>query len=125
LTISPPKCDSAGEVVRRSRTGGAGVVIDWHIQFFAHRPQRIVDLGVQGLQMTIGRYSGHQDAAKEVVLLGPFDLGHGIVDVVEEHLGHSGSSSWSVSAEVGEPPVMGPETSPTLLVLRRLGSAGQ
>ena len=88
----------------------ARVAVDHDTQLLAHRPERVVLLGVEGVDVLgVGRHRGDQDPAPEVVLLDPPDVGDGLVDVVEEDLADAGAALRVLGAPVGEPAVVRPD----------------
>ena len=92
----------AGRVVGGS--AGATVLADRQTDVDARRPHRIQRRVEEELPARKER--GHHHPA-EPVLLGPVDVSHRLVDVVErhEHLAHAPTGS--LGAELGEPPVVG------------------
>ena len=55
----------------------------------------------------------------------PLDLGHRVVDVVQEDLRHARAATRRIGAEVGQPPVVGLQPRPAQLVLVVLGRSGE
>ena len=104
---------------------GAAVDVDRHLELLEHRPHRVVDRVVQRLHpVHVGRDVRQQDAAAQVVLLDPADVGDGVVDVVEEDLPDAGPPLRELAAPVDQPAVVGPDAGEAVLVVlrpRRLG----
>src|SRR6185437_6222667 len=86
----------------------ARVVVDRYPELGTDGPDRFVDRRPQSGQLTTRWYSGQQYSPEQAWLFShPAGLGHGIVDVVEHDLGHSGPPAGKVTAEVGQPSVVG------------------
>ena len=115
--LDHPHRHSGLVVERRPGTGVAAVMVDRHLQLFAHRPDGFVVGGVERGQVAVGRHARHEDAAGEARLLGPAHFGDGGVDVVEEDLGHARPPAGRLGAEVGHPAVVGLEAGPPQLEL--------
>ena len=99
-----------GEVLAVVGLPTARVAVDHHAELLADRPQRVVLLGVERVDVLgVGRHRRDQDPAPEVVLLDPTDVGDRLVDVVEEDLADAGASLRVLAAPVGEPAVVRPD----------------
>ena len=71
----------------------AAVVVDRHAELLAHRPDRVVVLGVERQQPGAGGCAGEEDAAGEPVAVRPADLLDRRVDVVQQDLRDAGAAS--------------------------------
>ena len=97
------RCRIAAEV----GSGLARMVVDGHVEVFAHCPQRLVVGCVERREAGVGRDAGQQDATEQIRLPRPLGLLDRVVDVVEEDLRDSGATPGRLGAEVGEPSVVG------------------
>ena len=113
------------EVRTRRGAGRARVVVHRHVEVGARGPDRVVVGREQRRELRVGRHAGKQDAAEEAVLARPLDLGHRVVDVVQEDLRHAGAPARRVGAEVGEPPVVRLQPGPPVARTGRSRAAGR
>ena len=104
-------------VATRLGSRRARVVVDGHAEVLARRPDRVVVGRDQRGEIRVRRHAGEEDAAEEVVLSRPLDLGDRVVDVVEEDLRHARPPARRVGTEVGHPAVVCLEPGPTQLVV--------
>ena len=96
--------------------GRSGMVVHRHVEILTSGPDRLVVRGAEGRQSGVRRHARQQNPAKETVFCRPGDLGDGVIDVVEEDLGHAGTPARSVSTEIGQPTIVRPKAGPAELV---------
>ena len=109
-----------GHVLAVVGLAAARVAVDHHAELVAHRPQGVVPVGVERVDVLgVRGHRGHEDAAPQVVLLDPADVGDRLVDVVEEDLPDPGALQRVLVAPVGEPAVVGADPGePELEIVR-------
>lgn len=72
-----------------------------HLQLFAHGPNGVVARVVEVDHLAHVR--GRKQHARKPMFLGPANLGDGVVEILQENLGHAGPAPWSIGTEVDQP----------------------
>ena len=86
------------------RRTGTAVLADGQVDVHAGRPNGVERRVEEG---TTARDEGRHHDAAQTVLLGPMDVGHGQLHVVERHQGLAGAPAWRLRAEIDQPAVVG------------------
>ena len=98
-----------GRVAVVGHPGSAGVEGHHHVVFLAGGPNRVVAGIEQRRELGVGGNARNERPSPQIVLCDPGNIGHCLVDVVEEDLADTSPALGVFGAEVGNPAVVGPD----------------